>query len=95
MRKVKNQKIWANAVNLSGLWNKKPMLLKKHHNVYGGTDSWWDKDGDFGVSFIGKDSRRGNITFSSTSKKEVEAWTDGVRDTMTMLQNWSEYGAKK
>lgn len=81
--------IYANRVNLAGLYSKVPLKLtrQKGHSFYS------DSEGDFvlAVSQIGDFSTDGQTTFSSPNLKEVELWTRGATAVMRQLFNWSKY----
>jgi hypothetical protein len=77
--------IYANRVNLGGMWGKKPVRMKWDED----TESWWDSTGDFDARQLGLEDSGGCITFASESKEEVEAWTQGALSVMKMVHNWS------
>jgi len=89
----KPKKLYANSINLSGLASNEPYEVYWDDEV----EEYYDKIKDFSVKEKGLciSIYGGVISFSSTNKKEVEAWTNGVRSTMTMLSDWSNNSNKK
>lgn len=77
MSKSKPKTVWGTGLNLCGLWSTRAMrftLSKEFENT-----TWWDENGEFEISKLGFDTNQHNvITFSSTDKKEVEAFISGV-----------------
>ena len=71
--------IWANAVNLGGVYSDRPIRMKKHVDEVTGDVTYWDKIGDFDVNKLGLDRKTwGLTTFASRDKEEVAAWTCGA-----------------
>jgi len=81
----KHKTIYANAVNLSGLWSPWPIRLKWN----GELESYWDDSGDFDVDELGEKDQGGIITFASTSVEEVKQWTNGAKAVMKLIKEWS------
>lgn len=81
--------IYANRVNLVGLYSKVPLKLtrEQEHHFYS------DSEGDFCLNTdqIGEVLTDGMMCFSSTNLKEVELWTRGATAVMRQLFNWSKY----
>lgn len=84
MAKQRHRVIYGNMVNLRGLYSQTPLTL--HYEEEG--EQWYDATGNFSASGIGIGTSPGCITFASTSKDEVSAWTDGVLATMALLRRW-------
>jgi len=88
VRTTKPLPIWASAINLSGLWGPVYMTKEKHIGDY------WDKSGNLSVSKLGLNIKDGIITFASTSEKDVELWTSGIKSAMHMISKWCYAGKK-
>lgn len=69
-------------LNLSGLWNRKPLKAKWNPEF----EEWWGSD--CSVRKLGLDDRGGFITFSSINKTEVQIWINGVLSSFRFLKNW-------
>jgi len=77
--------LWANGINLSGLWFDKPRRMVREEDM----KSWWDRSGNFEVILPGQHRKGwGLITFASENKAEAEAWTLGVQVVMLKLKEW-------
>lgn len=84
--------IYANRVNLSGLYSNKPLKLKleAHYDFYSdGEDFCLDTDK------IGLVETDGLVGFSSPNEKEVELWTQGAIAVMRQIFKWSKYAGEK
>ena len=91
MAKQKKKKmpktVWANGVNLRGLWSDKPIKMFCHDSEWGEEPLYYDKLGDIEISSsLGLDIDQSVITFASVNKKEVQHWTDGALAVVQMLQ---------
>ena len=80
-----NKPLYGAMVNLSGLYNKKPMKLRYHdflgeYSTYGGNVCF----AQLGVEFDDT-SYPGCIKFCSVDKKDVEFWICGVLSLGTIL----------
>jgi hypothetical protein len=85
--KSKPRVIYANRVNLSGLFFSKPIKC-----VESDDGEWfYSQKYDLVIDEIGLTNTDGCITFSSENKSEVESWTNGARAVMDMLARWSKY----
>jgi hypothetical protein len=82
--KKKSKKLYANMLNLSGLYSNKPVMLTFDSE----SDRWWDKDGNFEATKVGTESACGYVKFTSESRREVECWTNGVLASMERLVEW-------
>jgi len=76
--------IWANRLNLSGLYSTKPVKCTYDKE----SARWWSKDGDFDVKVLGVNCFDGYTTCAS-SQRHVEYWTRGVKDTLHRLRVWA------
>ncbi len=83
---MKNNKIWSNMVNLSGLYSDKPVSCYYNKTL----DSWWDKLGDYEITKLGYMEDAGCVYFSSENKEEVEHFILGAKAVMSMLRKWAE-----
>jgi len=81
-RTPKHKIIYANAMNLTGLYSTKPVRCK--WDAY--TGLWWDSSGEFDVDKLGTDDRIGITTFASFDKKEVKFWTQGAMTVCERLK---------
>lgn len=72
--------IWGNQFNLGGLLSPKPLKYKYDKELR----TWW-YDGDFCIEKLGLDEKPCIITFASTSKAEVQAWTDGAKAACSVI----------
>lgn len=83
--------LYANKVNLSGLYSPEPIKLLLHDEYDTEEDEaiWWDEDGDLEVTRVGLVAEYGYIIFSSDKLEEVRIWTSGVKSTMILLRQWS------
>jgi hypothetical protein len=75
----KSKILYANSINLVGLYSETPIKLSltKDGDYYG--DS-----GHYSIQ-----PSTGNVTqFSSKSKREVEIWTRGALDAMNHMRKW-------
>jgi hypothetical protein len=82
------QVVYANMVNLAGLYSNKPMRCKYNEQL----DSWWDRFGSLEVRQLGHYSKSEMIQFSSVSREEVLLWTEGARSVMKLLSRWAGVG---
>ena len=78
MSKKKPQILWANGVNLRGLWSDKPVKMYYAKSYYDDEDVWYDCIGNLSVEKIGLDKCAHHITFASEDKSEVATWTQGA-----------------
>lgn len=80
--------IWANQINLAGLWSPIPERMKWDELQ----DCWWDRNGWFSIPKLGFYTRYDStiIGFSSENKKEVEIWTRGALAVLNRLGNWTK-----
>ncbi len=86
MKKRKHPKyIYANGVNLSGLYSALPLHMTWDSEL----QSWWDVKGNFEVTILGTKVQARIVTFAALTQAEVQAWTDGVAAAMRMLTRWS------
>lgn len=81
-------RIYFARVNLSGLYDSKPVTL-----FYRDDDYYWSRDGNIFVNL--EDKRRltpkyGCIDFWSEDKNEVKLWLKGATAVMYMLNSWSK-----
>jgi len=83
--------LWANAVNLSGVWFKRPRKVYFNELL----KMYFDKTGDFEIAGPGFRIKDNFISFASESKEEVATWTKGCRAAMTLLHYWVEYGSMR
>jgi hypothetical protein len=74
--------VWANCVNLAGLYSPFPVSCRLKSN------QWTDEDG-LDVERLGLVVRGGRVTYASEQKEVVATWTLGVLSTFKLLQNWS------
>jgi len=88
MKDIERPPLYANAVNLAGLYASLPLQV----NYDPETGTYWDRGGDFDVTKIGTTHERGRIVFASDKNSEAVAWTLGVKATMSMLREWSKSG---
>ncbi len=88
VKKTEKKILYANRVNLNGLYSSKPIELTYDSEL----KSWWSKDGWVGVDKIGLDKNKGYVVFSSFDENEVVCWTNGVRSWMSILREWCNYG---
>lgn len=81
------KKVWANRVNLGGLYSKTPLP------VYWDSDlkSYWDSEGDLDVK--GSVSKftviRHNcycVTVASPDKKDIEIWAQGAQHALFIVR---------
>ena len=82
--KGKKPSVWANGVNLAGIWFQTPRRMF----WCGESEAYWDHSGDFDAKKLGQNSEMGVVTFASESKAEVEAWTLGAQAVMSRLKEW-------
>lgn len=75
---------WGNSINLSGLYSNVPIRCILHKD----SGNYWCADGNFNITKLGSDIRDGVIRFSSSNRKDVELWTDGVISAMILLRKW-------
>jgi hypothetical protein len=92
VKRVRAPKVlYSNMVNMAGLYSRTPVkcFLRRGgpDSVYGA--SYWDSTGDYDTYKPGLEIRTGWIKFTSESKREVEAWTEGASAVMRMLRAWS------
>lgn len=92
------QILWANSVNLVGLFSKSPIrcvLRKEYLDI--NQPIWENRENDFSISQIGLDlsDTGGLISFSSENKNEVEAWINGVRSAHSLIYNNTKWGTFK
>lgn len=78
--------VWANAINLSGLYSKEPIRCRLDDVL----DNWWDRKGEFSVNVLGTHDTGGMIYFSSEVRNDVVFWTEGAKAVMKMLNEWSK-----
>lgn len=95
MKKELPKILWANSVNLAGLFSKSPIkcvfVEEYFDNPY-----WVNKKQDFSVETIGlwnRDNRY--IVFSSIDKQEVENWMNGVKSAHSIIHNVVKWGCLK
>lgn len=78
--------IWGNAVNLRGLYSKKPMKL--YYSPSGGT--YWEKEGNFDIPYFKGKSRLtytdAFVCFASINKEEVITWMHGVNSLAYIIK---------
>lgn len=77
--------LYANAVNLSGLWSDTPVVVTRHDE----SGTYWDASGNLEVLRMGTTTQEGCITFASDKATEVVMWTLGVKAAMKIINNWS------
>jgi hypothetical protein len=90
--------LWANSVNLVGLFSKTPIRCIFNDEYPNIREALWENDKlDFSVSKIGLDLSdiSGLISFSSINREEVEAWTNGVRAAHSLIYNNTKWGTFK
>ena len=87
----KDDIVYCSAVNLSGLWSKKPLKMVYLDEE---TGTYWDRSGDFSCPGLGIQAQWGGgfISFASKNKREVEVWIYGVSASMHLLKNWASFG---
>ena len=69
--------LWANSINMSGLYSDKPIKV----TPYGSLDTWYDEEGNFDVVPIeGPFSRADGLVhgFVSSDALMVQTWTIGA-----------------
>lgn len=92
----REEKLYGNAVNLSGLYAKNPLELKFDDE----SDSWWDRSNNMDFNRRGlqigndTDDSSGIVKFTGT-KREVECFTMGVRACFKLLSAWAWCPLKK
>ena len=87
-KRTKPKVVWANAINLCGLWSDKPIRMSVYDWAYG----WYNRKNDLDVHKLGvDDGRPGIITFASEKRSDVVLWTKGA---LAMAQRMCEdFGA--
>lgn len=85
----RKDRIYFARVNLSGLYDSKPIVLYKDEEFYS------SKDGNVCISL--KDKKRlspgyGCIDFWSEDEDEVKLWLKGALAVMSRLNDWSRLG---
>jgi hypothetical protein len=75
--------IWANCINLSGLYSSLP--VKCHPKGR----NWIDDDGEISVERLGLIVTDKNITYSSSRLEDVTTWTLGVLAALKLIHRWS------
>lgn len=89
--KRKPKRLWANKINLAGLYSTKPVLvvLKTAWQERMWTiGTYWDATGDVDVEKEGEVRKYGSIIFASRNKKDVQNWTKGILAVNAMLKKW-------
>ena len=76
------ESIWANSVNLMGLYSSFP--IKCHIN-----GEVWVDNNELEVESLGLVVRRSKIVYAALQKEDVEIWTLGVLSAFKLLQKWS------
>ena len=92
------EKLYGNAVNLSGIYSKNPLELKFDYE----TEAWWDRSQNMDFNRrglqIGNDPDdpdcSGIVKFTGT-QREVQCFTMGVRACFTLLSSWAWCPLKK
>lgn len=81
--------LWANSMNLVGLYNDKPIRLTKEDSELMDY-SWWDEEGEYDCPGPGfhEDHNYQVIQYASHDRQKVVAWTQGVLATMKMMRKW-------
>jgi hypothetical protein len=86
-RKEKPVVMWANRVNLAGLYSDKPVRVTR--DTFFSEAYYYDDAGQFSVYGAGTRVEEGNCTFASPSKEIAEAWTAGAKAVMRRLKEWA------
>lgn len=88
-KKSKDDVVYFNVLNSSGLYSTVPVKGRYDDDVGG----WWSRDGNMWVEKLGVHVVTDRcIKFTSTSKREVQIWTDGALSAMKLLSVWSSTG---
>ena len=77
--------IYANRLNLSGLYKNTPVRLRWDAE----TSCWWSADGNFCIYKLGYDEHGACHDFASENKQEVEIWTKGILTTIKAIGQWA------
>ena len=87
---AKKKSLWANSINLAGLYSKKPTQVFYNEDL----EEYYDRGGNYSISGPGMITSEsgGVISFASESKEEVEIWTLGAKTAMTMMAEWCRWG---
>jgi hypothetical protein len=82
--------LYSNALNLRGLYSKKPVRVYFDEV----SETYKDTSGNYEVKKAGLDIQENRITFTSEYPREVECWSDGAIAAMILLSEWC-WAAKK
>ena len=77
-----NEHIWANCLNLKGLYSNLPVECRANGNI-------WTDDEGLKIERLGIVIRGGIIMYASIRKEDVEKWTLGVLSSFKIIQRWS------
>jgi hypothetical protein len=85
--------VWANAVNLAGLYSSDPIKCVPYDSAFGeaeDTDEYWGDDGEFCCpNKPGIYDKDRIIVFVAYERVDVEIWTNGVKAVMNMVSRWA------
>ena len=76
------ESVWANCVNLVGLYSSFPVKCHTKGKV-------WVDDDSLEVERLGLVVRGNEIIFAALIKDEVQTWTLGVLSAFKIIQKWS------
>ena len=74
--------LWANSVNLRGLYFKKPVKVTFCECLH----NYWDTSGNYSIEDKGLIKSDGCVSFASDDKKEVEIWMEGVLSSFHIIK---------
>ena len=78
----KSKKLWAAAINLSGLYHTTPLRVYLEKDL----ETWFAEDGNFSIAKVGEHREPYRVTFAHADKGKVDAWISGVNAVSTVLR---------
>lgn len=88
--KTRPKKVWAIAINLNGLWCKKPRRMTWKEEL----QEYYDRGGDLSVPDIGLVVEPCITSFASENKKDVEIFIQGATAMAKQVVNVAWIGTE-
>jgi len=92
-RRAKPKVVFANAINLQGLYSSTPVKCTIPRKYADG--KWWSADGEFDVVQLGTYQEMEGVTvYAAIEQSRVEAWTEGAKAVLALLHRLAESGTE-